>query len=1067
MSVQLNVQQFYARASQVFSSWNSHKLTEFEALAGLDALQILVGDPGDDEMLRKSTALQTWLLGYEFPLTLMVFAKEKIYFLCSSSKAKILHQLEIPKAPIPIEIFIMAKAKDGPNEAPKQLAEALGSVKRLGGLPKEQQTGKIVDDWNKTLEEHLGKPEVVDIAAAIGSIMAIKDEEELKNVRTAAHLSSTLMTHQLASKLELILDRQSTISHESFSKQLESRLGSEGKEPDMRIWSKNKHLANVDFSSAELTFSPVIQSRNSGYDLRVAAEPSTEPLAHKGVVLGTISIRYKGYSAHVSRTFFVDPSKEQEGIYSFVLSLQSELLSKLRDGTSAKDVYAHAISYIKQKKPELEKHFTKNVGFGMGIEYRDSSYLLSPKNARQVKAGMIFNLSIGFSDLEDKDGNKYAMLVSDTVKVGQEKAVCLTEGTKATDEVMFFFQDETNSKSKSKADSPTKSKSKPASAKKVASPNGKLVGSKVLRNKTRQQSADQDVSASTLARITAHQKELHAQRLADGLDRFADDEGDTGGKERKTWKRFQSYKGDAALPKEVDSMRIHVDRRNMTIVVPVHGFAVPFHINTIKNVSKLDEGEFTYLRINFQSPGQLTGRKEDTPFEDPDATFIRSLTYRSADTIHFDDLAKQITELKKEANKREQEKKALADVVEQAELIEIKGRRPTKLPEVFVRPALDGKRLPGEVEIHSNGIRYLGAGGQKIDILYSNIKHLFFAPCDNEMLVIVHCHLKSPIIIGKRKSKDVQFYREASDVQFDETGNRKRKYRYGDEDEIELEQNERKRRQQLNKEFKHFAEKIAEASGPESLEVDIPFRELEFEGVPFRTNVKLQPTTDCLVQLFDPPFLVVTLSEIEIASLERVQFGLKQFDLIFIFNDFSKTPQHINSIPTKQLDSVKEWLDSVEIPMAEGPVNLNWGQIMKTINENPLEFFREGGWTFLGGTAAGSDKSGSDESDTESEFEGESEDELPSSSDSEESEFDDGSDASEDEGSGSELDDDSGDDWDTLEKKAAKSDNKARETGHGHDSDSDRPKKKAPAKAPAKGSGKGSGKAPAKANGRR
>lgn len=60
--------------------------------------------------------------------------------------------------------------------------------------------------------------------------------------------------------------------------------------------------------------------------------------------------------------------------------------------------------------------------------------------------------------------------------------------------------------------------------------------------------------------------------------------------------------------------------------------------------------------------------------------------------------------------------------------------------------------------------------------------------------------------------QDIQFYREASDVQFDETGNRKRKYRYGDEDEIELEQQERKRRQALNKEFKHFAERIAEAS---------------------------------------------------------------------------------------------------------------------------------------------------------------------------------------------------------------------------------------------------------------
>lgn len=48
-------------------------------------------------------------------------------------------------------------------------------------------------------------------------------------------------------------------------------------------------------------------------------------------------------------------------------------------------------------------------------------------------------------------------------------------------------------------------------------------------------------------------------------------------------------------------------------------------------------------------------------------------------------------------------------------------------------------------------------------------------------------------------------------MQFDETGNRKRKHRYGDEDEIEMEHQERKRRHMLNKEFKAFAEKIAEA----------------------------------------------------------------------------------------------------------------------------------------------------------------------------------------------------------------------------------------------------------------
>ena len=102
------------------------------------------------------------------------------------------------------------------------------------------------------------------------------------------------------------------------------------------------------------------------------------------------------------------------------------------------------------------------------------------------------------------------------------------------------------------------------------------------------------------------------------------------------------------------------------------------------------------------------------PFEDPNATFIRSLVYRSADGHRFDTIHKQITELKKEVNKREQQKKEMADVIEQDSLIELKGRRPHKLPEVFIRPPTDGKRLPGEVEIHQNGLRYQSMGTHRV-----------------------------------------------------------------------------------------------------------------------------------------------------------------------------------------------------------------------------------------------------------------------------------------------------------------------------------------------------------------
>jgi len=262
-----------------------------------------------------------------------------------------------------------------------------------------------------------------------------------------------------------------------------------------------------------------------------------------------------------------------------------------------------------------------------------------------------------------------------------------------------------------------------------------------------------------------------------------------------------------------------------------------------------------------------------------------------------------------------------------------------------------------------------------------------------------------------------------------------------------LEQAELKRRRALNKEFKHFADKIAEASD-NRLEVDIPFRELAFEGVPVRASVKLQPTTDCLVHLSDPPFTVVTLSEIEIASLERVQFSLKQFDMVLILRDFSKPPLHINSIPSAQLDNVKEWLNSVDVPLAEGPVNLNWSQIMKTINDGPFEFFKEGGWGFL---VQGDDASNASEppSTEESEFDA---DDFAAESSTEASAYgddgaSDGSDGRDgDYASGSESDNNN---WDALEEKAAASDKKKREAARSRGSDGsdleDRPKKKSQA----------------------
>jgi nucleosome binding factor SPN SPT16 subunit len=55
-----------------------------------------------------------------------------------------------------------------------------------------------------------------------------------------------------------------------------------------------------------------------------------------------------------------------------------------------------------------------------------------------------------------------------------------------------------------------------------------------------------------------------------------------------------------------------VDQKRQSIILPISGFAVPFHINTLKSAVKLEEGEFTVIRFMFVTPGQIIGKKEDT-----------------------------------------------------------------------------------------------------------------------------------------------------------------------------------------------------------------------------------------------------------------------------------------------------------------------------------------------------------------------------------------------------------------------------------------------------------------------
>jgi nucleosome binding factor SPN SPT16 subunit len=119
-----------------------------------------------------------------------------------------------------------------------------------------------------------------------------------------------------------------------------------------------------------------------------------------------------------------------------------------------------------------------------------------------------------------------------------------------------------------------------------------------------------------------------------------------------------------------------------------------------------------------------------------------------------------------------------------------------------------------------------------------------------------------------------------------------------------------------------------------------PCRQLAFPGNTGKSTVVLMPTMNCLVQLVEAPYTVVTLDDIEIVSLERVGFNTSTFDLVAVFKDFSRDPFAIGSVPAKQLDDIRKWLNVQNIKFFESKIPLNWKKILKQIADDPDGFMQ-------------------------------------------------------------------------------------------------------------------------------
>uniref|UniRef100_A0A6Q2Z537 FACT complex subunit n=1 Tax=Esox lucius TaxID=8010 RepID=A0A6Q2Z537_ESOLU len=919
MAVNLDKEAYYRRIKRLYGNWKKGE----DEFGKVDAMVVSVGV--DEEIVyAKSTALQTWLFGYELTDTIMVFCESKIIFLASKKKVEFLKQVAVTKGSenangVP-PITLLVREKNESNKANfEKMMEAIRASKEgkaVGVFSKDKFPGEYMKSWNDMITaEGLEK---VDISAVVAYTMAVKEDGELSLMKKAASITSEVYSKFFKERVMEIVDADEKVRHSKLAESVEKSI------------EEKKYLGGADPSTVEMCYPPIIQS-GGNYSLKFSVVSDKNHM-HFGAITCAMGIRYKSYCSNLVRTLMVDPSQEMQDNYNFLLQVEEELLKELKHGVKICDAYNAVLDYVKKEKPDLAPKLTKNLGFAMGIEFREGSLVLNSKNQYKLKKGMVLSISLGFADLVNKEWKKeeqkkYALFIGDSVQINE------VGGLQLQSHLVSSGQNDEEEDEEEEADDAEELLGKGAR------------GQALLQDRTRNEMTAEE-------KRRAHQKELANQVNEEAKRRLTEQKGEQ--QVQKSRKSNVSYKNVSQMPREKDirDMKIFIDKKYETVVMPVFGIATPFHIATIKNISMSVEGDYTYLRINFYVPGSSLGRNEGNIFPNPDATFVKEITYRASNlkapgeptvpSTNLQNAFRIIKEVQKRYKTREAEEKEKEGIVKQDSLVINLNRSNPKLKDLYIRPNIAQKRMQGSLEAHTNGFRFTSVRGDKVDILYNNIKHSIFQPCDGEMIIVLHFHLKNAIMFGKKRHTDVQFYTEVGEITTD-LGKHQHMH---DRDDLYAEQMEREMRHKLKSAFKNFIEKV-ETLTKEELEFEVPFRDLGFQGAPYRSTCLLQPTSSALCNTTEWPPFVVTLDEVELVHFERVQFHLKNFDVVIVYKDYSKKVTMINAVPVNSLDPIKEWLNSCDIKYTEGVQSLNWTKIMKTIVDDPEGFFEQGGWSFL------------------------------------------------------------------------------------------------------------------------
>ncbi len=231
----------------------------------------------------------------------------------------------------------------------------------------------------------------IEAESIISALRNIKDNEEIKNIKTACEITDKCFSFLLNYIKPGMTEKQIARKIEEFY-----NLNAEG-----------------------ISFNTIVASGENSS--KPHAVPSDRKIQSKDIITIDMGCKVNGYCSDMTRTIFVgSPTSMQKKIYDLVLKNQKNVTAEIKDGMNIKTIVQGVETDFKLNGFDL----IHSLGHGVGMEIHEKPFFTTVSD-NYLKENMLVTNEPGIYIA----GN-FGIRIEDTVLVTKQDALVLTESNK-------------------------------------------------------------------------------------------------------------------------------------------------------------------------------------------------------------------------------------------------------------------------------------------------------------------------------------------------------------------------------------------------------------------------------------------------------------------------------------------------------------------------------------------------------------------------------------------------------------------------------------------------------------